>query len=165
MDINLLSTRYDVRKIEEKDVFSVFQLCEKNPQYYHYCPPAVSVDGLKADLKELPPGKTMDDKYYVGFYDHNELVAVMDLVLGYPNERIAFIGFFMMAAKFQGKSIGSKIIKEVCEYLRNDFSFVRLGYVKGNRQSEHFWIKNLFEFTGNERKTDNYDIVVMQRKL
>lgn len=165
MDIKLLSMIYDVRKIKEKDVISVFQLCNKNPQYYQYCPPTVNIDGIKADLKELPPGKTIEDKYYVGFYDNNELVAVMDLILGYPNEITAFIGFFMMNAELQGKSIGSKIIKEVCEYLRNDFSFIRLGYVKGNRQSENFWVKNLFEFTGDESKTDSYDIVAMQRKL
>ena len=63
MDINLLSMIYDVRKIEEKDVLSVFQLCNNNPQYYQYCPPAVSIDGIKADLRELPPGKTIEDKY------------------------------------------------------------------------------------------------------
>lgn len=63
MDIKLLSKIYDVRKIEDTDVLLVFHLCEMNPQYYRYCPPAVSVNGIKDDMQALPPGKTLADKY------------------------------------------------------------------------------------------------------
>ena len=38
----------------------------------------------------------MEDKYYLGFFAGDELVAVMDLILNYPKADIAFIGFFMM---------------------------------------------------------------------
>lgn len=41
------------------------------------------------------------DKYYVGFYHKDKLVAVMDLIVKYPNDETAFIGFFMMAKKLQ----------------------------------------------------------------
>lgn len=54
MDIKLISKTYDVRRIQDIDVLKVFHLCEKNPQYYHYCPPAISIDGIKADMQALP---------------------------------------------------------------------------------------------------------------
>lgn len=165
MEITRLSNTYVVRRIEEQDVSEVFRLCGRNPQFYHYCPPAVTIEGIKADMHMLPPNKTMDDKYYMGFYHQGQLIAVMDLILGYPNEETAFIGFFIMNADFQGKGIGSQIIEDVCTYLKNSFFFVRLTYVKGNEQSEHFWIKNHFRRTGVTTRTKDYEMIVMQRAL
>ena len=45
------------------------------------------------------------------------------------------------------------------------FRYVRLGYVKGNLESEHFWQKNQFAPTGLQTRTENYTIVVMERQL
>ena len=42
---------------------------------------------------------------------------------------------------------------------------MRLGYIKGNQESERFWTKNNFIPTGIESETDYYTIVVMQRDL
>lgn len=165
MDIQLLSRRYKVTNLEEKDIPAIFQLCSKNPQYYRYCPPVVSVEGIREDMRALPPGKSIEDKYYLGFWDGGELVAVMDLIPGYPNAETAWIGFFMMNADMQGRGIGSGIIEEVCTYLRNRFSSVHLGYVNGNRQSESFWLKNGFQPTGAVIQTVDYEIIVMRKVL
>jgi RimJ/RimL family protein N-acetyltransferase len=90
----------------------------------------------------------------------------MDLISGYPNAENAFIGFFMTAQETQGKGVGSSIIAEICQFLKQaGFSFVRLGYAKGNLQSEAFWMKNKFEQTGEEVSADGYVLVVMQRCL
>ncbi len=35
-------------------------------------------------MTALPPGKAMEDKWFVGFYDGDCLIAVMDLILNYP---------------------------------------------------------------------------------
>lgn len=165
MEMQLLSKSYQVTRLGEQDIMAVFQLCRNNPQYYQYCPPAVSPEGIKADMCALPEGKSIEDKFYLGFWDEDELAAVMDLILEYPDEKTAYIGFFMMNADMQGKGIGSKIIEEVCNCLGEQFSFVRLGYVKGNKQSEGFWIKNGFRPAGVISQTENYEIVVLQREL
>lgn len=161
----LAVSTYRVRKLGEAEVLEIFELCKGNPQYYEYCPPEVSIEGILADMKALPPKKSMKDKYYVGFYGEKKLVAVMDLILEYPNENTAFVGFFMVRKDLQGKGIGSQIIEEVCEYLKQQFSYVRLGYVKGNKQGENFWLKNRFEKTGQETEGEDYTVVIMQRGL
>ena len=165
VEIQLLSNTYKVTVLNQTDIPSILNLCSGNPQYYQYCPPAVTEDSIKKDLSALPDGKTLEDKYYLGFWMDNELVAVLDLILKYPNEKTAFIGFFMMNASMQGKGIGSCLIEEACAYLKEQFSFVRLGYVKGNKQSQNFWTKNLFCPTGVIAHTDSYDIVIMERTL
>ncbi len=166
MRMELLSTKYRVKQIEEADISEVYELCRSNPLYYQFCPPLVTLDSIKEELRELPDGKTLEDKYYLSFYKDNLLVAVMDLISGYPDEKTAYIGFFMVSQQMQGKGVGTGIITEASQYLKEaGFSFVRLGYVKGNPQSEAFWLKNNFEKTGVESQVRGCRIVVMQKYL
>lgn len=165
MDMKKLSSRYEVRSIKMADVPAVLRLCEGNPQYYQYCPPEVTAESIRADMCALPKGKTAEDKYYLGFWDNTELVAVLDLIVRYPDTETAFIGFFMMNAKWQGKGVGSEIVREICDGLKTTFCHIRLGYVKGNPQSEHFWLKNQFEPTGVVTQTPEYDIVILKREI
>jgi Acetyltransferases, including N-acetylases of ribosomal proteins len=166
MDITQLSQKYQVRRLETEDIPELYALCKGNPLYFQHCPPAVTMDSLQEDMLALPKGKTLEDKYYLGFYQDDLLIAVIDLICRYPNVKTAFIGFFMMNKKAQGKGVGTAIVEEMFQYLRKiGFSFVRLGYVKGNHQSEAFWLKNHFEKTEVEIQAKNYVIVVMQRQL
>ena len=165
METQRLSTVYRISVLQESDIPTIFSLCQNNPKYYRHCPPAVSAESIRKDMHVLPEGKTLADKYYLGFWKDARLIAVLDLIWEYPDKETAFIGFFMMNMDVQGNGIGTKIIKEACSYLKEHFSFIRLGYVKGNEQSEHFWIKNGFLPTGKITKTDTYDIVCMQKVL
>lgn len=166
MNIENLSTTYTVRKIEDEDIESVYSLCKENTTYYEYCPPFVSIEGIKTDMEILPPGKTIDDKYYIGFWNNTELITVMDLIDGYPNDKTAYIGFFMMNKKWQKQGIGSQIIKEALTQLKAwGFAAVKLGYVKGNRQSETFWLKNGFLQAGSEIVQELYTVIPMKLKL
>lgn len=89
----------------------------------------------------------------------------MDLILKYPDDKTAFIGFFMIDASIQGRGMGSAIAGEVCSCLKSQFDFVRLGYVRGNVQAEYFWLKNGFKPTGKIAETEQGDIVVVQRDI
>ena len=95
-----------------------------------------------------------------------ELIAVMDFIMAYADEKTAFIGFFMTAASIQNTGIGSSIIDDLCRYLADiRLSSIRLGWVRGNPQAEHFGHKNNFKETGITYDTDNYTVVVAQRVL
>lgn len=167
MNIVKLCDRYLVRPIEQADIPGVYALCKGNPLYFQHCPPFVTPDSIERDLAALPPGMGPESKHYVGFYTQaQELVAVMDLILGYPEPQTAFIGFFMLAQQVQGQGVGSHIVTEVCRCLKEEgFSHIRLGYAKGNPQSQAFWIKNGFAKTGVEKELPDYTAVFMQREL
>lgn len=166
MNINSLSMKYHIRRIQKADISEIYALCKGNPIYYRHCGSEASVDNIKNDMLELPPGKKLEDKYYVGFYEEAKLVAVMDLIDGYPDQETVYIGFFMMNRELQGLGIGTNIITELLKSFRTDgFSKVKLGYVKNNLQSEKFWLKNHFIKTGKETQSDGYLIVEMERLL
>lgn len=78
---------------------------------------------IREDLHALPPGKTEMDKFYIGYFDQCNLVAVMDLILAFPDDETASIGLFMMNQKYQGGGIGSKIIEDAAGFLnQKDFT-------------------------------------------
>ena len=107
MEVTHLSKTYNVRRLQEDDIEQICTLCSGNPQYYRYHPPAVTADSIREDMRALPPGREPQDKYYVGYFaGDGTLLAVMDLILGYPQEWTAFIGFFMVSAARQGTGLG-----------------------------------------------------------
>ena len=166
IDVSCFSNHYLVRCLGEEDIPEILELCRKNTLYYQYCPPFVSEQTILADMRALPPRKEMKDKYYLGYYDGKQLIAVMDLIAEYPDSETAFIGFFMMETEIQNRGTGSQIIQELCVQLKNTgFSHVRLGWVRGNPQARSFWHKNGFEETDVTYDTDDYTVVVAQREL
>lgn len=166
MEVSLISTRYSVRRLTAEDVPAVFSLCSKNEQYYRYCPPFVTERSIMEDMKALPPKKGPEDKYYVGFFDGGELVAVLDLIVSFPNDRTAFIGFFMLEKRLSGGGVGSSMIEGLKAYLKKlGFTHIRLGWAKGNPQAEHFWKKNGFTETGVSYKAEGYTVIVAECAL
>ena len=140
-----LSARDAVRRLTESDAGAVLAICRENPQFYQYCQARPTREQVLSDMRITPPGIDASRKYFVGFYEGRTLVAVMDIVDGYPADDIAYIGFFMMDAHWQGRGIGTAIVQDALKYLKSTGkTAVRLGIDKGNPQSTHFWEKNGF---------------------
>ena len=123
-------------------------------------------ESIREDLTALPKGKKLDDKTFVGFYEGERLIAFLDLIAGYPAGDAAFIGWFMVERSCQGRGVGTEIISGAAAFLtRRGFRRIRLGYMKGNRQSGSFWMKNQFVPTGTESEQEFGTVVHMERKL
>ena len=165
MDIQGLSSHYAVRRIGEDDIPALFRLCAGNPQYYRHCPPLVTEESIRQDLSALPPGMKAENKHYLGFWEDEKLVAVMDLIDGFPRPDAAFMGFFMVDQSLQGQGRGSRIIEEAIQFLRTSFQSLHLGYAQGNGQAERFWQKQRFAPTGAVSQTPDYKIIYMARQL
>lgn len=151
MDLKLLSKSFHVRRLDEKDIDMVYDFSCKNELFYRYHPPFVTKESIVEDMKALPPGKCENDKYYVGFFEGNCLVAILDFILEFPTKEIAYIGLFMTNLQYQHKGIGSKIICETVDYFRTlGYKKIRLGVDQGNPQSYAFWSKNQFQVISEE---------------
>lgn len=165
MNVELFSNKYVVRTLNDENLDEIYKLLSKNVLYYEYCPPFVTRQGILDDMNALPPETTMKDKYYIGFYQNDKLIAVMDFIDGYPEKEIAYIGFFMTDVSMQNRGLGTEIIDYLCEYLVGlEYHSIRLAYVKGNSQAEHFWLKNRFEPI-METKSNVSDKVILAERL
>lgn len=140
LQLENFSDRYSVRRMTVDDVMQVFELCKENTLYYKYCPPFVTEESILDDMNALPKGKSKKDKYYVGF--------------------------FMTNKSIQNQGIGTQILQELSRSLKNQgYEHIRLGWAKGNQQSESFWHKNGFSETGVSYETGGCTVIVAQRDL
>ena len=161
-----LSSKYDVCLLKKGDVPEILELCLGNPMYYEYCPPPVSEESILSDMDALPEGKTPDDKYYIGYYDDGVLITIMDIIMHFPEQNVAWIGFFMTKAGIQHQGIGSFIIDELCSYLaQNGTREVRLAYMKDNPQCRGFWSKTGFSFVSEGADTVGRSIIIASKEL
>lgn len=152
MDIQHLSRTFGVKRLAEQDAELVYEISCGNELFYRHHPPFATTESILADMQALPPGKSHEDKYYCGFFDDGTLIAVMDLILAYPDDRTVFIGFFMVHPAYQGKGIGSSVFREVASCLKElGYVKVRLGVDKNNPQSLAFWKKNRFTVTSENQ--------------
>ena len=81
MELEALSKRFFVRALETEDVDIIYDLCSKNKLFYEFHQPFVTRESILDDRNALPPGKSKEDKAYIGLFDGDTLVAVMDLIL------------------------------------------------------------------------------------
>ncbi|MBQ1771538.1 MAG: GNAT family N-acetyltransferase [Clostridia bacterium] len=145
IDIRKLSSCYAVRYLKDSDVEDILDLCLGNPKFYMYTAAHHEREEIQNDMRMTPPGTDPTAKHYVGFFRERDLVAVMDLIDGYPSPETAYIGFFMMNPLYQGQGTGTAIISEAADYLREiGKTTIRLAIDKGNPQSSCFWEKNGF---------------------
>lgn len=117
MDISGFSDQHDVRRLTKDNLEEIYGLCRGNPLYYSYCPPFVTRESIKEDFSALPSGKELRDKYFLGWYEGEKLIAVMDLFYGYPDQETALIGFFMTDVSVQNAGVGTRIIDSLCQAL------------------------------------------------
>lgn len=162
----VFSQKYAVRPLTAGDVDKILALCAENEQFYRYHPPMATRESILADMTALPPGTGAENKHYLGFFDGEALIAVLDLIEHYPQQNTAYIGFFMTKKERQGCGLGTSLIGKLLDELRKEkFCRVRLAIDRGNPQSKAFWEKNGFALTGEEFPRDDSAYLPMEREL
>ena len=104
VEISEFSKTYQVRRLGRDDVDAIYELCREN-RIFTGIMSLCDKESILDDMEALPPGKSREDKYYVGFFDGGSLAAIMDLILGYPEKSIAFIGLFMTDVRYQHRGV------------------------------------------------------------
>ena len=138
IDINRFSALYTLRRLGAEDAGKVREIAKGNPAFEEY-----GIEEIIRDMSLLPPGKEMEEKYYLGYFEEDEMVGVLDFIDGYPEEDTAYIGLFMLSKYEQGKRIGTSLIEAMACYFRElGYRRMLLGYDKANPQAAGFWRYN-----------------------
>ena len=157
---------YDARYVTEADIPSVLSLFKDNPLYFEHCPPPPSEATIREAIAARPTGLDKDCKHFVGIWAHASLIAVLDLLEGFPEDSTVWLGLFMVAEQAQGHGLGTDLIGMLCSYYEGrGFLSVQLGYVKENPQAAYFWRKNGFYITGRESVEKHRTIIIAEKPL
>ena len=164
---NLQISNYKIVRIDENMLDDVLSLCKKNIVYYEkYLQEPATLEDVKSIITELPPNTDKKQKYALGIYENSELIAILDIVLGYPEKQTAFIGLFMVDTQKQNKGVGTLIISNVLQAFKNlNFQKCSLGVITKNQPAIKFWQKHKFNLTAKISTHEKYDIVFMERNL
>ena len=167
LDIESLSTQYTVKRINEEDISAVYRLAKSNSKYYEYLHTVPTRESLTEVITKLPDGTSPGSKYFVGFYNADDmLVAVMDLITGYPEADDAFIGWFMVDGAMQGRGIGSDIFADVRAAMKAaGFDYMALAVVKENKEALRFWKGQGFGIKEETVSDDGYAVYMMERDI
>jgi len=161
---------FEVVPISKKNVCDVWEMMKGNEYFYsrtqdHEVTRKECVD----DITALPPGKGLEDKTYVGIYEGSELIAAVDLIAGYPDEKTEYLGLLILAVPKHGLGIGKKILDVITTSAKEKgFEYIELACHKTNEIGFAFWSKNGFEvIRTSERNIDGkvYTLLSMRKQI
>ena len=167
LDIRALSTEYRVRKITEADISAVYRLAKSNRRYYRYLGRIPTRESLTEIISEVPEGVSRSCKHFVGFYNEDDvLIAVMDLITGYPEGDDAFVGWLMVDGEMQGRGIGSGIFADVRAAMKAaGFDYMSLSCIKKNEEALKFWNDQGFKVVEETVSAEGYEVCSMARDI
>lgn len=162
-----------VRDLGGADVVALQELLESVPNYAERItgyPPGPS-DALSA-LISVPTGFDPAGKVDLGLWADGELVAFADVLLGYPDPTVAYIGLLVVRGDRQGTGLGRRMHEAVLTRVQRESTAecLRLGIVETNAAvAEPFWSALGYSPTG-EHKPYQYDkltstVVLWERRV
>ena len=153
---------YEIAIITRENFEKVFEVYNTNQNFFLLTQGSkTTVESSINDIDALPPTCDVSQKIYVSICEQDKIIAVMDLITGYPEETTIWIGLLLIHGDMQGKKIGSRIVNAVLDaaYATGSKS-AQLGVIESNTRAVVFWQKHGFEIF---QQSDN--IVIMARKL
>ena len=166
LDIQALGTEYDVRRMTEADIADVYQLARGNRRFYRTIGIRPSRENLTEVISDVPKGAAPAGKHFVGFFDGDDLVAVLDLITGYPEPDDAFIGWFMVDAERQGRGVGSNIFADVRAALSaQGYDHLEVICPQMSESGRAFWEAQGFAVSGSDDDMREYPVLRMARDI
>ena len=90
MQVEHLSSDYQVSLLSKKDVPKIYQLYQGNPLYFEHMKTQPTLENTKEDLIVLPPGKQKQDKFFVGFWEKEKLIADINTAVSKSINKMMF---------------------------------------------------------------------------
>jgi ribosomal protein S18 acetylase RimI-like enzyme len=145
---------YSVHQLSLEDSGAIQELWEKCLDFM------LLVEGHPAEpnygeeqFQDVPPGKSPEDLFVFGIINQqNDLVGLLDVLRGYPDETTWWIGLLLFVPDARSQGLGQKVTKGFAEYARaNGGQAIMLGVVDENKLAYEFWSRVGFELV---RKTE-----------
>lgn len=139
--IEINNKKYIIRNLHLEDKDIIQNLCEECLDYYNIVSgEAPKEDSWKEILEDLPPGKTYEEKYALGVFRDECLIAVVDLVKDYPEKGEWIIGLLLIHPNERRKGLGEKINNLISEIVKDNGGVkLRIGVVEDNCKALNFW--------------------------
>ena len=119
----------------------------------------------------IPENFSYENKYVFGVWFNDELIGVIDLLRGYPNNETAMLGLLLLKEEYQGRGFGKKSFDELRILIQswNEITKMRISVIESNSEVLKFWHSLGFIETGVRRPYENGKVIskaiVLEKKL
>lgn len=150
------------------DVASLQRLLEQGRIYHelvHTEP--LSPSAASDELIDCPPGLALEHKWTLGAWCGDEMIGVVDLLRGYPDPDIAYLGLLQIGEPWQGAGQGRALYTEACNLARSwGCQRMRLAVVACNQPGLNFWqARGFIECYRKTLEGYRAEVIVMERSL
>ncbi|WP_410211210.1 GNAT family N-acetyltransferase [Aquirhabdus sp.] len=130
-----------------QDIDALFLLFEQASDYFRIIedrPPKYNDAYLT--LTELPPLKGIEDRLCMGFYIDQQLVGCIDLIRGYPETHIAYLGLLFFSKNHQRQGFGKEGVQHAIQISKSwGCTVLRLAVIETNQLAFSFWQRQGFQ--------------------
>lgn len=157
-----------LRHDEPEDVTQLFGLFEQAREYSLLVEGRLpTLEEAQQELLDCPPGKALEDKFFGGYWLNDRLVGCADLIRGYPEPQIAYLGLLLFAQSCQGQGLGTKALVQLVEMARSwGCNHMRLAVIDTNPRALAFWQREGFcEIYRKATQAFTGDAIVMQKPI
>jgi GNAT superfamily N-acetyltransferase len=116
-------------------------------------------------LTARPPHIDDKKKCCFGVFQNRELVAFVDLLRGYPDDKTVYLGLLMIHGKARSKGLGKQVYARIEALVREwtEIEGLRLGVATTN-DVNGFWEKMGFKAFGDPRPCNVEGVTVVEMK-
>jgi GNAT superfamily N-acetyltransferase len=134
-----------VRPLERGDWPAVQRVFDGDPAFF------AEINGRAFDVEEistaLPPGRTFDDKFLFVVEQGGRVEGVIDLIRGYPEPHIMYLGLIFLSTNIRGGGMGRRCLHALYDWARAmGATVMRLGVVEPNMKARHLYASEGFEY-------------------
>ena len=147
MKVYLKVENYKVKLLKEDNLKQINDLCSKSKDYFILDQGVEPSDITSKDILEaLPPGMGYEDKFVIGYFDHeNTLVALIDLIKNYPMIQKWTLGLILIDPSYRKKGLGAKIHQNLEGWIaKQSGKSIRIGVLDDN-EAINFWKKTGYQ--------------------
>lgn len=165
IDLNTLSSAYQVERLTGEDIGEVVALRRSNFRYYRELNLRPSEHRLTDIIADLP--EDLGSNITLGYRDGGKkLVAALDLRLNYPEKGKAFIAWFMVDAALQGQGKGGEMIADLRAVLSSKgCGSLKVAVYENCSEALSFWKNQGFGPTGEEQVRDDRKVIFLGREI
>ncbi len=132
-----------LERLSTKDIQAVAGIYRACDDYFRLLKGDIANPEDVADFfSSLPPNRTLQDKYSLGIFKESTLIGVIDIIVGYPEKDIAYIGLMLINPLARGNNVGRLAHKLLIDWLENKaIGEIQLSVVESNLGASTFWDK------------------------
>jgi len=118
-----------------------------NQPYFQLFGNMADDSSIFATINKLPDGISQDNKLIAAICDEDEPVAIIDLIIDYPNKGELWLGLLLVRGDVQSHSKGKSIMFYTMQAAQEaGFNKISLGVHNKNPRAFRFWQKMGFYY-------------------